>query len=32
MCGNPNTTEKEVDGMIEYVRVLGAKIRNDYKK
>lgn len=32
MCGNPNTTEKEVDAMIEYVRALGVKITNDYKK
>lgn len=26
MCGNPNTTKKEVDEMIEYVRSLGVKI------
>lgn len=30
MCGNPNTTEKEVDAMIEYVRGLGKKITSEY--
>jgi len=25
MCGNPNTTEKDIDAMIEYVRELGQK-------
>ncbi|MBU1070843.1 DegT/DnrJ/EryC1/StrS family aminotransferase [Patescibacteria group bacterium] len=26
MCGNPNTTEKEVDAMVEYVRKLGQQV------
>lgn len=30
MCGNPNTTEKEVNAMLEYVRSLGRKIVRSY--
>jgi L-2,4-diaminobutyrate decarboxylase len=32
MCGNPNTTKKEVDAMIEYVRSLGKKITKSSQK
>lgn len=31
MCGNPNTTTKEVDLMLEYVRKLGIKAVEKYK-
>lgn len=30
MCGNPNTTEKEVDAVLEYVRKLGKKIEKQF--
>jgi L-2,4-diaminobutyrate decarboxylase len=26
MCGNPNTTKDDVDGMVEYVRTLGEQV------
>lgn len=32
MCGNPNTTAKDIDNMIEYVRNLGRKIVYELKK
>ncbi len=32
MCGNPNTTKKEVDAMVEYVRKLGKKQLKIYKR
>jgi len=31
MCGNPNTSEKDVDDMIEYVRKLGENAINNIK-
>lgn len=32
MCGNPNTTEKHVDNMVEYVRKIGEKVVKEINK
>jgi len=32
MCGNPNTTENDVDNMVEYVRKMGQKVVSKFDK
>lgn len=32
MCGNPNTTKRDVDKMIEYVRQLGTRVVSQYQR